>query len=93
MAIFGPDQEIAQNLPKIAGLRKQKNLHGRTGAHFWTSGSKLDKTVPAIIAQFGDDFESFKVVGFHENDSTLGSGGLRFLNLIGISSNIYDNPD
>ena len=175
VTIFGPDQGTAQNLPKIAGLRKRKKtLHGRTWAHFWTSGSKLDKTVPAIIAQFGHEFRIFqssgtpqiwspkrrgprsrvgksrgltpwdvvskhasssdfllnwgldlssqtwspnarqrarlhqlggapgdhiklrailggrrKVVGFHENDLTLRSGGLQFLSLIRIFSSIF----
>ena len=34
-------------------------------------------------------FESFKVCRFHENDSTLGSGGLHYLSLIGILSNVF----
>ena len=63
VAIFGPDQGTAQNLPKIAALR-EKNLLGRTGAHFWTSGSKLDKTVPAIIAQFSHEFRIFQSCRF-----------------------------
>ena len=62
MATFGPDQGADQNLPKIAGLRKKKL--GRTGAHFWTSGSKLHKTVPAIIAQFGHEFRIFQSCRF-----------------------------
>ena len=63
VAIFGPDKGTAQNLPKIAGLHKN-NLLGRTGAHFWTSRSKLDKTVPAIIAQFSHEFRIFQSCRF-----------------------------
>ena len=50
--------------PQNCRAAQEKNLLGRTGARLWKSGSKSDKTVPAIIAQFGHEFRIFQSCRF-----------------------------
>ena len=75
--------------PQTCRAAQEKNLLGTTGAHFGRVVPNRTKRCLQELLNSVMRVGSFKVVGFHEKDSTLGSGGLQFLNLSGIFSDVF----